>query len=132
MYNEKITYYARNPVNKWELENYDVKFMEDNRVCWDDLTVYVKICDNKIADWKFTWDTTMITTACASIFWESIIDMDINEILQLGYDYIEGLVWMPITRRRKQAAVLWLLTTINALHLYLNDWQKIYFDDLID
>ena len=132
MYNEKITYYAKNPVNKWELENYDVKFHEDNRVCWDDLTVYIKIKDNKIEEWSFTWDTTMMTTAWASIFWESIIDMDIDEVLKLDYNYIEELVWMPITRRRKQAAVLWLLTTINAINLYLNNWQKKYFDDLID
>jgi len=131
MYNETITYYARTPVNKWKLEDYDIEFQEENRTCWDDLTVYLKIEDNKIKNWSFTWETALITTACASIFWESIIWMSLEEVLKFDYNYIEELVWMPISDRRKQASVLWLLTTRNAIHLYLNDVKKDYFEDVI-
>jgi len=95
------------------------------------LTVYLKIEDNKIKNWSFTWETALITTACASIFWESIIWMSLEEVLKFDYNYIEELVWMPISDRRKQASVLWLLTTRNAIHLYLNDVKKDYFEDVI-
>ena len=44
-----------------------------------------------------------------------------NEIFELGYSYIEELVGMPISDRRRQASVLGLLTTRNALHEYLKD-----------
>lgn len=131
MYNEIITYYSRNPVNKRKLEDYDIKFQEENRTCWDDLKVYIKIKDNKINAWGFTWDTAIMTTACASIFWESIVWMELDEIFNFDYNYIEKLVWMPISDKRKQAAVLWLLTTRNAIHLYLEDWKKDKFEDLI-
>jgi NifU-like protein involved in Fe-S cluster formation len=131
MYNETITYYAKNPVNKWKLEDYDIEFMEENRTCWDDLIVYLKIDNNIIKNWSFNWDTAIITTACASIFWESIILKNIKEILVLNYDYIEELIWIPISKRRKDASVLWLLTTRNAIHQYLNDWKKDTFKDLI-
>lgn len=131
MYNETITYYAKNPVNKKELDNYDVKFFEENRTCWDDLTVFLKIDNNTIIDWSFIWDTAIITTACASIFWESIIWKQLSEILTFDYNYIEELVWMPISDRRKQASVLWLLTTRNAIHQYLIDWKKDNFEDVI-
>jgi nitrogen fixation NifU-like protein len=73
MYNETIIFYSKSPVNRGELEKYDVEFWEDNRTCGDDLKIYVKIDDGKVTDWSFTGDTAIITTACASVFGESII-----------------------------------------------------------
>lgn len=132
MYNETITFYSKTPPNKWVLNEYDVKHYEDNAVCWDDLEIYLKIENNKIKDFSFDWDTAIITTACASIFWESIIWMDIKEVLEKDFDYMEDLVWMTISPRRRQAAVLWLLTTINAIHKYIWDWIVKDFDDIIE
>lgn len=132
MYNETITFYSKTPPNKWILDDYDVKHYEDNAVCWDDLEIYLKIEDNKIKDFSFDGDTAIITTACASIFWESIIGMDIEDVLIKDFDYMEDLVWMTISPRRRQAAVLWMLTTINAIHKYIWDWIVNDFDDIID
>lgn len=131
MHNETIIFYSKNPTNKWVLDDYNIEFYEENRTCWDDLKVYIKIEDNKIKNWSFTWDTAIITTACASVFWESIIWMDINEILTFNYKYIEELIWEAVSDRRKQASVLWLLTTRNAIHKFMGDWKKDTFDDLI-
>jgi len=50
MYNETITYYARNPVNKEALSDYTIKFYEDNTICGDDLEVYLKISKNNIIE----------------------------------------------------------------------------------
>lgn len=131
MYNDIITFYSKTPPNKWILEDYSVKHYEDNSVCWDDLEVYLKIEDSKIKDFSFDWDTAIITTACASILWESIIWMSLEEVMKKDYDYIESLIGMPVSTRRQNAAVLWLLTTINAIHKYLNDGIVLDFDDLI-
>ncbi len=132
MYNETITFYSKTPPNRWVMKDFSIKHFEDNSVCWDDLEVYLKISDNKVEDFSFDWETAIITTACASIFGESIIWMEIWEVLNKKYEYIEELVWMPISPRRKQASVLWMLTTINAIHDYLDDWITNDFDDLID
>lgn len=132
MYNETITFYSKTPPNRWTLDDYDVKHYEDNAICWDDLEIYLKIDNNIVVDFSFDWDTAIITTACASIFWESIIWMDINEVLLKDFDYMEDLVWMTISPRRRQAAVLGLLTTINAIHKYIWDWIVNDFDDIID
>lgn len=131
MNNEIIIHYSKNPWNKWILDDYDVEFWEENRTCWDDLKVYIKFENNKIKDWSFSWDTAIITTACASIFWESIIWKEIDEVLSLDYDYIKDLIESDLSKRRKQAWVLWLLTTRNAIHKFLNDWKKDTFDDVI-
>lgn len=131
MFNETITFYSKTPPNKWVLENYDISFWEDNRTCWDDLKVYIKIDNDKITDWSFEGDTAIITTACASIFWESIIWMDLQEVLKIKNDYIEELIEMEVSTRRKNASVLWLLTTRNAIHKYLKDWIIDSFEDVI-
>ena len=131
MYNEIITYYAKSPPNKKPLEDFDIKHYEDNSICWDDLEVYLSIADNQITGYGFTGDTAIITTACASIFWESIVGMSLEDVLQKDSDYIEELIEMPVSPRRKQASVLWLLTTRNAIHQYLKDGKKDEFEDVI-
>jgi hypothetical protein len=84
-----------------------------------------------IKKWSFEGDTAIITTACASVFGESIIWLKVSEIFNMGYSYIEELVWMPISERRKNASVLGLLTTRNALHTYLSDGKHDVFDDIL-
>lgn len=114
------------------LENFNVSFWEENRICGDDLKVYMRISeDNKILDWSFEGDTAIITTACASIFGESIVGMAIDEVMRYDYFYIEELIGMPVSTRRKQASVLGLLTTRNAIHKYLKDGRKDTFEDVI-
>ena len=131
MYNETITYYSKTPPNKGVLEDADVSFWEENRTCGDDLKVYINIENDIIKKWSFEWDTAIITTACASVFGESIIWLRVEEIFELGYSYIEELGGMPISDRRRQASVLGLLTTRNALHEYLWDGQHDVFDDVL-
>ncbi len=131
MYNETITFYSKTPPNKGVPNDYDISFWEENRTCGDDLKVYISLEKDIIKSWCFEGDTAIITTACASIFWESIIDMKIEEVLKLGYSYIEELIGMPISDRRKQASTLGLLTTRNALHKYLKDEKKDTFDDIL-
>ena len=131
MYNETITFYSKTPPNKSELKNFNVKHYEDNNICWDDLEVFLFIEDGIIKDFWFTWDTSIITTACASIFWESIIWVPIHDILLMDYKTIEELIDMEVSSRRKQASVLGLLTTRNAIHNYLEDEILDTFDDII-
>jgi nitrogen fixation NifU-like protein len=130
MYNEIITFYSKNPFHKFEMEDCTVSFFEENDLCWDELNIFLKIEDNKIIDWSFTWDTAIITTACSWIFGESIIWKNLNEVLKLNYSYVVELIESEVTERRKKASVLGLLATKNAIHKYLNDWIKDDFDDI--
>ncbi|MDP2395396.1 MAG: hypothetical protein Q8S84_01700 [bacterium] len=54
MYNETITYYSKNPFNKFEMENPTISHFESNDLCGDDLTIYLKISNNIIENWSFT------------------------------------------------------------------------------
>ncbi|MDQ7008751.1 MAG: iron-sulfur cluster assembly scaffold protein [Candidatus Gracilibacteria bacterium] len=131
MYNETIIFYSKNPVNKGEMDTFDVEYFEENEICGDDLKVYLKIDDSKITDWSFTGETAIITTACASIFGESIVGMTLEEVLEKKYNYIVELIESEVSSRRKNASLLGLLTTHNAIHKYLEDGIIVEFEDLI-
>jgi NifU-like protein involved in Fe-S cluster formation len=89
----------------------------------------LKIKDDIVVDWSFMWITSIITTATSSVFGESIIWMDLKEVLTKDYDYIVELIWEEVSPRRQKAAVFWLVATRNAIHIYLKDGKK---DDILD
>ncbi|MDR2411860.1 MAG: iron-sulfur cluster assembly scaffold protein [Candidatus Peribacteria bacterium] len=68
MYNEIIIFYSKNPPNKGEMKEYTIRRTQENLVCGDDIEVFLKIEDGKIKDFSFEGDTSIISTACASIF----------------------------------------------------------------
>ncbi|EKE27184.1 MAG: hypothetical protein ACD_4C00009G0003 [uncultured bacterium (gcode 4)] len=130
LYNEIITSYSKNPPNKFEMEDFSVRHKEESRLCGDIIEVFLKIENWIILDFSFIWNTSIITTACASIFWESIIDLNIEDILRFDFYYIWDLVW-EISPRRKYAATLGLLATRNAIHKFLWDWIEDDFTNVI-
>lgn len=129
--NDIIGEYSKNPQNKFKLDNFTISHFEESRLCGDTIEIFLLIKDNIIADFSFTWETSMITTACASIFWESIIWLKTHEILKLDFNYIKELVW-DISPRRRYGASLWLLATRNTIHKYLKDGIIDDFSDVID
>jgi len=45
--------------------------------------------------------------------------MTLEEVLEKGYDFIVELIESEVSSRRKNASLLGLLTTHNAIHKYL-------------
>jgi len=129
MTNEIITFYSKNPPNKYEMKDPTIRYKEENRSCSDTIEVFLRIKDDIITEWSFTWITSIITTATSSVFWESIIWMSLKEVLTKDYEYIVQLIWEEVSPRRQKAAVFGLVATRNAIHKYLNDWKK---DDIFD
>ena len=131
MYWETITHYFKNPFNKFEMDNPTIEHYEDNDTCWDSLTIYLKIQNNIIENWSWSWDTAIITTALASLLGEIILWEKLETVLIWDYNFMEEQLWEPVSDRRKKASVLALLTTRNAIHKYLSDGIEDDFDDLI-
>lgn len=130
MYNEKINEHYKNPRNVWEIDNYDIKYSERSNLCWDEMDVYLKIKDDKIYKFSFNWELSLITTASASILSQYIIWKDLDFILNIRYKDLENLLWINIHKRRQNAAMLWLLSVINAIKEY-KQMKLFSFDDLL-
>lgn len=132
LYSDTFLEYAKNPPNRGILESPTIKYFEENRSCGDSLTVFLKIdMLGKIADFSFTGNTAIVTTACVSILGEMIIGMSIDEILTMNYDTIREMIGFDVSPRRKSASVLGLLAIRNAIHEYRDDGQKDDFSDVM-
>lgn len=115
-----IAEYNKNPVNFYEMEDFTVSYHEWNFICGDDITVYLKIKDNTIEKFSFSWNPGQVSTASCSLLAEMIEWKDIEEIMTRWYNtFVEqGLDVLP---RRRRAVVIGLLWVRNAIHERRND-----------
>jgi nitrogen fixation NifU-like protein len=68
-----IQEYSKNPLQNFALSTYTIKQHEGNFICGDDITVYLVIENDKIAEYSFDGNCSTITTAAASFLSEFII-----------------------------------------------------------
>ena len=130
MSNEVIQYYSRNAKNRGEMESPTIFHSEENRSCGEDVTVYLKIENEKIKKFSFEWDLSIITTACSAVFWESIIGQPVESVFEMWYTDIVQMIEMEVSPRRRRASVFALLATRNAIHMYLKDGKEDSFEDV--
>ena len=115
-----ITEYNKNPVNFYEMKDFDASHHEWNFICWDDITVYLKIKDNKIIEFSFAWNPWQVSTASCSLLAEMIQWKTIDEVMTRSYDtFVEQ--WLEVLPRRRRAVVIGLLATRNAIHEWRED-----------
>lgn len=121
--------YYQNPVNNRKMHDATISHHEGNSVCGDDLTVYLKIENNKITDWSYDGMPSMITQAAASFFSELVVGKTLDEVLQMNEQVMKDNDFI-VSPRRKRASVIAILATRNAIHEYLNDNKEEAFEDI--
>mgnify|MGYP001806219582 CR=1 FL=1 len=126
-----IQEYSKNPINNFHMQDFTIKQHEGNFICWDDITIYLKIDNDTIKDYSFDWNCSTITTAAASLLAELIIWKKTEEILNRWYSFLNQN-WLEVSKKRKRAAVIALLAARNAIHEYNKEEKRDSFDDLID
>ena len=126
-----ITEYNKNPVNFYEMKDFDISHHEWNFICWDDITVFLKIDCNKIIDYWYTWNLSTVSLASAGFLSEFLFNVTLNDILLWDYEFLFEK-WFEVSTKRKRASVLPILALRNAIHQYLADWKTDDFDDLIE
>jgi NifU-like protein involved in Fe-S cluster formation len=132
VYTETFLEYAKNPPNRGILESPTIRHFEENRNCGDALEVFLQLDEmGFIVDFSFDGNTAIVTTACTSIFGESIIGLNISDILAMDQHSVREMIGFDVSSRRKQASVLGLLATRNAIHVYLNDNVVDDFSDVL-
>lgn len=57
--------------------------------------------------------------------------MHMSEIFSMDYWTVREMIGFDVSSRRKQASVLGLLATRNALHIFLEDGQVDDFSDVL-
>ena len=123
--------YSKNPVYNNELKDFTIQYHEWNFICWDDITVFLKIDWDKIVDYWYTWNLSTVSLASAGFLSEFLFDVILDDILTWNYEFLSEK-WFEVSTKRKRASVLPILALRNAIHQYVSDWKTDDFDDLID
>ena len=97
------------------MKDFDISFHEWNFICWDDITVYLKIKDNTIYEYSFSWNPGQVSTASCSLLAEMIEWKTIDEVMTRTYETFVDQ-WLEVLPRRRRAVVIGLLWVRNAIH----------------
>jgi len=106
LYRDYILDHYKQPRNFGELEPHDLDFYDHNPLCGDELGVQIKVEDGKIADLRFHGQGCAISQAAASIASEELIGMPLDEIAELGADWVIDLLGIDISPTRRKCALL--------------------------
>lgn len=128
---ETIHFYGTNPQHMGELPAPTIRYREYNRVCGDDIEVFLIIEDGMIKQWSFTGKASMITIACSGLFWDIVQGVDFETLFSWNQETIVRDTSITVSPRRRRAQVLALLATRNAIHEYLKDGKKDDFSDVL-
>ena len=131
MQSETIHFYATNPQHMGEIPDASIRYTEHNRVCGDDIEVFMEIENKSIKKWSFTGKASMITIACSGLFGDIVQGVDFGTLFSWDQSSIIRDTGITVSPRRQRAQVLALLATRNALHEYLKDGKRDDFSDII-
>ena len=131
MQSETIHFYATNPQHMGEIPDASIRYTEHNRVCGDDIEVFMEIENKSIKKWSFTGKASMITIACSGLFGNIVQGVDFETLFSWDQSSIIRDTGITVSPRRQRAQVLALLATRNALHEYLKDGKRDDFSDII-
>jgi nitrogen fixation protein NifU and related proteins len=106
LYRDYILDHYKHPHNFGELEAHDLEGHEHNPLCGDELGVQIRVQDGKIADLKFNGHGCAISQASASIASDELIGMDLDEVGELGADWMIELLGIPVSATRRKCALL--------------------------
>ena len=103
IYKENILDHSRNPRNKTKLETPTHQHTENNPLCGDQITIYLKLENQKIKQITFQGHGCAISQASASILTEYAVGKDLKEITK---EKILELLGIPISYAREKCAFL--------------------------
>jgi nitrogen fixation protein NifU and related proteins len=118
MYAEEIIAHYERPHNKGEIKSPSISFHENNPLCGDDLTIYLKIEKNKIEEVKFNGAGCAISMASASMLTDFIKGKSLSEIEKMGLATVIELIGIDPGPARLKCATLSLRTVKEAVFLY--------------
>lgn len=128
LYAENILDHYRAPQNKGEMQGASVTHEEANHVCGDEITVQLKLDDDRITDIAWQGVGCAISQAGMSMLSEEVKGMTLEEAGALSQKDVYDLLGIPVGPRRFKCALICLHTLKNALNVYRNEpaqgWLK--------
>ncbi len=118
IYVEELISHYEHPHNKGKMVGADSEFHEDNPICGDDITLYIKVKNDKIVDISFEGYGCAISQASASMLTDFVKGMEVEKAKKVDYEKLKELIGIDPGPARMNCATLCLKTLAGALFLY--------------
>ena len=106
MYREHILELYKNPSNFGEMKKPTHKHKEYNSFCGDEITVQLKVKNNKVEDAKFNGSGCVISMVSASMLTEKLKGLSLSEVKKMDRKDILKLLKIPVNPVRLKCALL--------------------------
>ncbi len=123
LYRENILDHYRYPRNKGHLDNPDIHYHDVNPFCGDELTLELKIENDRVVDVAFDGKGCAISQASASMLTEEVMGMTLDEVKALDKDFIVEMLGIEIGPVRLKCALL-SLKVLKAGAWGLEEWPE--------
>jgi len=110
MYRENILEHSRSPRNKGHIADATMAHRELNHSCGDEIELYLKLEDGKLADVKFEGHGCAISQASVSLLTEKIKGMSVEQLRALTKEDVFALLGIEVGMTRLRCALLGLKT----------------------
>lgn len=120
IYRENLMDHYKNPRNLGLSSDFDIELQAKNPMCGDELTIQLKIEDNKIKSFSYGGDACAVAISSASILSEEIIGKSIEDAFNFSKGQLLDLIGVPLTTSRIKCATL----SLEALKDAINEFKR--------
>lgn len=117
---DMIMDHYENPRNYGKMDAPDVQQTGGNPGCGDDITVYLSIQSDRVADIKFEISGCIVSQASTSLISELVKGKKTEEVKSIGLDDMKQLLSKDIAIRRPQCISL----GINTIKMAITKYEK--------
>ncbi|MBI4148985.1 SUF system NifU family Fe-S cluster assembly protein [Candidatus Woesearchaeota archaeon] len=118
IYREHILDLYKHPHNSGKLSSYSFRRRELNPVCGDQIELFVRMDDNKIAEAAFIGHGCAISQASASLLTDFIKGKSVDELKQITRENILSMLGIALGPVRMKCALLALKTLLKGIEDY--------------
>ncbi len=115
IYAQNIIDHYQCPRHRGAMPDADLSHHQLNTSCGDEIMVYVKLDDDKIAAISFEGQGCAVATASMSILTDALIGKSKTEVLAMGLEELQPLLGIEISLRRQKCALIGLQAIQGAL-----------------
>jgi nitrogen fixation NifU-like protein len=106
LYRDFILEHYRNPHNKGVLDPHDLHFADSNPTCGDEMSMTLRVTDDRIDDVAFDGRGCAISQASASILTDELRGRSLDEVREMDPKTVLEALGVPIGPARLKCALL--------------------------